>query len=322
MSLRIGVVMDPIATIKPAKDTTLALLLEAQRRGWTLVYMELGDLYLEGGAAWARQRPLAVKDDPQHWFTLEDGSEAPLTELDVILMRKDPPFDMEYIYATYILERAQFAGTLVVNRPESLRDVSEKAYTAWFPECCPPTLIARDMARLRRFVHEHGEAVIKPLDGMGGASIFRTRKDDPNLSVILETLTAHGRRFALAQRYLAAITDGDKRILLVDGQPVPYALARIPAAGEARGNLAAGGRGEGRPLTDRDYWICDQVGPTLRKKGLLFVGLDVIGDSLTEINVTSPTCVRELDRQFGLNIAGLLMDAIARQLGERSQRAP
>ena len=322
MSLRIGVVMDPIATIKPAKDTTLALLLEAQRRGWTLVYMELGDLYLESGAAWARQRPLAVKDDPQHWFALEDGSEAPLSELDVILMRKDPPFDMEYIYATYILERAQFAGTLVVNRPESLRDVSEKAYTAWFPECCPPTLIARDMARLRRFVHEHGEAVIKPLDGMGGASIFRTRKDDPNLSVILETLTAHGRRFALAQRYLAAISDGDKRILLVDGQPVPYALARIPAAGEARGNLAAGGRGEGRPLTDRDYWICDQVGPTLRKKGLLFVGLDVIGDSLTEINVTSPTCVRELDRQFGLNIAGLLMDAIERQLGERSQRAP
>ena len=322
MSLRIGVVMDPIATIKPAKDTTLALLLEAQRRGWTLVYMELGDLYLESGAAWARQRPLAVKDDPQHWFALEDGSEAPLSELDVILMRKDPPFDMEYIYATYILERAQFAGTLVVNRPESLRDVSEKAYTAWFPECCPPTLIARDMARLRRFVHEQGEAVIKPLDGMGGASIFRTRKDDPNLSVILETLTAHGRRFALAQRYLAAISDGDKRILLVDGQPVPYALARIPAAGEARGNLAAGGRGEGRPLTDRDYWICDQVGPTLRKKGLLFVGLDVIGDSLTEINVTSPTCVRELDRQFGLNIAGLLMDAIERQLGERSQRAP
>jgi len=322
MSLRIGVVMDPIATIKPAKDTTLALLLEAQRRGWTLVYMELGDLYLEGGAPWARQRLLAVKDDPTGWFTLEGGSDAPLGELDVILMRKDPPFDMEYIYATYILERAQLAGTLVVNRPESLRDVSEKAYTAWFPECCPPTLIARDMARLRRFVHEHGEAVVKPLDGMGGASIFRTRKDDPNLSVILETLTAHGHRFALAQRYLAAITDGDKRILLVDGQPVPYALARIPAAGEARGNLAAGGRGEGRPLTDRDYWICDQVGPTLRKKGLLFVGLDVIGDSLTEINVTSPTCVRELDRQYGLNIAGLLMDAIERQLGERARGAP
>jgi len=322
MSLRIGVVMDPIATIKPAKDTTLALLLEAQRRGWTLVYMELGDLYLEGGAPWARQRPLAVKDDPSGWFTLAGGSDAPLGELDVILMRKDPPFDMEYIYATYILERAQLAGTLVVNRPESLRDVSEKAYTAWFPECCPPTLIARDMARLRRFIHEQGEAVVKPLDGMGGASIFRTRKDDPNLSVILETLTAHGHRFALAQRYLAAITDGDKRILLVDGQPVPYALARIPAAGEARGNLAAGGRGEGRPLTDRDYWICDQVGPTLRKKGLLFVGLDVIGDSLTEINVTSPTCVRELDRQFGLNIAGLLMDAIERQLGERARGAP
>lgn len=322
MSLRIGVVMDPIATIKPAKDTTLALLLEAQRRGWTLVYMELGDLYLEGGAPWARQRLLAVKDDPTGWFTLEGGSDAPLGELDVILMRKDPPFDMEYIYATYILERAQLAGTLVVNRPESLRDVSEKAYTAWFPECCPPTLIARDMARLRRFVHEHGEAVVKPLDGMGGASIFRTRKDDPNLSVILETLTAHGHRFALAQRYLAAIADGDKRILLVDGQPVPYALARIPAAGEARGNLAAGGRGEGRPLTDRDYWICDQVGPTLRKKGLLFVGLDVIGDSLTEINVTSPTCVRELDRQYGLNIAGLLMDAIERQLGERARGAP
>lgn len=319
MSLRIGVVMDPIATIKPAKDTTLALLLEAQRRGWTIFYMELGDLYLIDGQPWARQRPLKVQDDLHHWFDLTPGSDVPLTELDVILMRKDPPFNMEYIYATYVLERAQLAGTLVVNRPESLRDVSEKAYTAWFPECCPPTMIARDMTRLRRFITDQGEAVIKPLDGMGGASIFRTRGDDPNLSVILETLTDHGHRFAMAQRYLAAITEGDKRILLVDGMPVPYALARIPAPGEARGNLAAGGRGEGRPLTDRDYWICDQVGPVLRKKGLLFVGLDVIGDSLTEINVTSPTCVRELDRQFGLNIAGLLMDAIERQLGPTPQ---
>ncbi|HBG30268.1 glutathione synthase [Candidatus Macondimonas diazotrophica] len=316
MSLRIGVVMDPIATIKPVKDTTLALLLEAQRRGWSILYMELGDLYLADGTPWAHQRPLTVQDSTQNWFHLAPGNDVPLGELDVILMRKDPPFNMEYIYATYILERAQLAGTLVVNRPESLRDVSEKAYTAWFADCCPPTVIARDMARLRRFVVDQGEVIVKPLDGMGGASIFRTRHDDPNLSVILETLTDHGRRFAMAQRYLPAIKDGDKRILVVDGQPVPYALARIPAAGEARGNLAAGGRGEGRPLTDRDYWICEQVGPMLRKKGLLFVGLDVIGDSLTEINVTSPTCVRELDRQYGLNIAGLLMDAIERRLGE------
>ena len=316
MSLRIGVVMDPIATIKPVKDTTLALLLEAQRRGWSILYMELGDLYLADGTPWAHQRPLTVQDSTQNWFHLAPGNDVPLGELDVILMRKDPPFNMEYIYATYILERAQLAGTLVVNRPESLRDVSEKAYTAWFADCCPPTVIARDMARLRRFVVDQGEVIVKPLDGMGGASIFRTRHDDPNLSVILETLTDHGRRFAMAQRYLPAIKDGDKRILVVDGQPVPYALARIPAAGEARGNLAAGGRGEVRPLTDRDYWICEQVGPMLRKKGLLFVGLDVIGDSLTEINVTSPTCVRELDRQYGLNIAGLLMDAIERRLGE------
>ncbi|MDY6956852.1 MAG: glutathione synthase [Pseudomonadota bacterium] len=316
MSLRIGVVMDPIATIKPVKDTTLALLLEAQRRGWSILYMELGDLYLADGTPWAHQRPLTVQDSTQNWFHLAPGNDVPLGELDVILMRKDPPFTMEYIYATYILERAQLAGTLVVNRPESLRDVSEKAYTAWFADCCPPTVIARDMARFRRFVVDQGEVIVKPLDGMGGTSIFRTRHDDPNLSVILETLTDHGRRFAMAQRYLPAIKDGDKRILVVDGQPVPYALARIPAAGEARGNLAAGGRGEGRPLTDRDYWICEQVGPMLRKKGLLFVGLDVIGDSLTEINVTSPTCVRELDRQYGLNIAGLLMDAIERRLGE------
>ena len=246
MSLRIGVVMDPIATIKPVKDTTLALLLEAQRRGWSILYMELGDLYLADGTPWAHQRPLTVQDSTQNWFHLAPGNDVPLGELDVILMRKDPPFNMEYIYATYILERAQLAGTLVVNRPESLRDVSEKAYTAWFADCCPPTVIARDMARLRRFVVDQGEVIVKPLDGMGGASIFRTRHDDPNLSVILETLTDHGRRFAMAQRYLPAIKDGDKRILVVDGQPVPYALARIPAAGEARGNLAAGGRGPSR----------------------------------------------------------------------------
>ena len=230
-------------------------------------------------------------------------------------MRKDPPFDTEYVYATYLLERAAVAGTLVVNAPDALRDVNEKAYTAWFPQCCAPTLVTRDIARLRAFVAEHREAVLKPLSGMGGASIFRVATGDPNTSVIAETLTANGTQFAMAQRFIPEISAGDKRILLVDGLPVPYAFARIPAAGESRGNLAAGGRGEGVPLSTRDRWICDQVGPALRAKGLLFVGLDVIGDFLTEINVTSPTCVRELDAAYGLNIAGALFDAIEARLG-------
>lgn len=310
MSFKLGVVMDPIGSIKPYKDTTLALLLEAQRRGCELHYFELGDLQLRDGAALGRSRRLEVRDNKQAWFTLGEEQLLPLGELDLILMRKDPPFNTEYIYATYLLERAEAAGARVVNKPQSLRDANEKAYAQFFPQCCAPTLVASDMAALRSFAREQGEIVLKPLDGMGGVSVFRLRADDPNLSVVLETLTANGTRYAMAQRYLPEIAQGDKRILLINGEPVPYALARIPQPGETRGNLAAGGRGEGRQLTERDRWICAQLGPALREKGLLFVGLDVIGDYLTEINVTSPTCLRELDKLYELNIAGTFFDAL------------
>ena len=310
MSRRLGVVMDPIQTIKPYKDTSLALLLEAQSRGWELGYMEMSDLRLRDGVAEANSRPLAVRDDNEDWFTLGESSSAPLADFDVILMRKDPPFDTEFVYATYLLELAEKAGSQVINRPASLRDANEKIYAQHFPQCCAPTLVARDMAALRSFVLEQGEAVIKPLDGMGGASIFKVASNDSNLSVILETLTEHGQRYAMAQRYVPEISAGDKRILMINGEPVPYALARIPAAGESRGNLAAGGRGEGVALSERDRWICNEVGASLREKGLLFVGLDVIGDYLTEINVTSPTCLRELDSLYGLNIAAQLFDVI------------
>ena len=310
MSLKLGIVMDPINQIKIHKDTSFAMLLEAQSRGYELHYMELGDLYLRDGRTFARLRRLSVQRDEHAWFQFDGAAETPLDELDVILMRKDPPFDQEYIYATYLLECAESRGVHVVNKPRSLRDANEKLFTAWFTQCCAPTLVAREAATLRGFLREQGEIVLKPLDGMGGASIFRVAENDPNLSVILETMTQHNSRFVMAQRYLPEIVDGDKRILVINGEAVPYALARIPALGESRGNLAAGGRAEGRPLTQRDRWIAEQVGPELRARGLAFAGLDVIGDYLTEINVTSPTCVQELDRQFGLNISALLMDYI------------
>lgn len=314
--IRIGVVMDPITTITVKKDTTLALLLAAQARGWQLHYFEQRDLYLRDGQAFGRSRLLSVEDDASHWFTFAANSEQdlPLAELDVILMRKDPPFDTEYIYTTYLLERAEAAGVLVVNRPQSLRDANEKLYTAVFPQCCPPTLVSRDHQRLKAFLAEHGDIIVKPPEGMGGTKIFRLRSGDPNTNVILETLTEYEQRFVIAQRYIPEISAGDKRILLINGEPVPYALARMAAAGETRANLAAGGHGVGVELSQRDRWICAQVGPTLRERGLLFVGLDVIGDYLTEINVTSPTCVRELDAHYGLNIGEQLMAAIAERL--------
>lgn len=318
--ISLGVVMDPIEAIHYQKDSTLAMLLAASARGWRLHYFELADLYLRDGVAFGRARRLEVFADAQRWFALGEAEDIPLGSLDVILMRKDPPFDMEYIYATYLLELAEQAGARVVNRAQSLRDANEKLFTAWFPQCTPPTLVSRDMVRLRAFINEQEQTVLKPLDGMGGASIFITHPHDPNASVIIETLTQNGQRQAMAQRYLPEITQGDKRILLIDGEPVPYALARIPAKGELRGNLAAGGRGEGVPLSDRDRWICAQLAPRLRAMGLLFVGIDVIGDYLTEINVTSPTCIRELDAQFDLDIGGQLMDAIARNL-QRPQGA-
>jgi glutathione synthase len=304
--------MDPIGHIKPYKDTTLAMLLAAQARGWRLLYMEQRDLYLVQGDARARRRELKVRDDNHDWFELGQEHDGPLAgALDAILMRKDPPFDMEYVYTTYILERAEAAGVKVVNRPQALRDANEKAYTAWFPQCCPPTLIDSDMGRMRAFLKEHKKIVVKPLEGMGGTMIFVLEEGDANTSVILETLTHYGSRLAVAQKYLPEIKAGDKRILLIDGEPVPYALARVPAPGESRGNLAAGGSGVGVALSERDRWIAAQVGPALREKGLMFVGLDVIGDFLTEINVTSPTCVRELDALYKLDIAGQFMDKLA-----------
>lgn len=310
MSRRIGIVMDPISAIHVKKDSSFAMLLAAQAKGWTIQYMEQQDLYLNQGNVMASMRDLQVTDSTDDWYQLGNSTTRPLSDLDVILMRKDPPFDMEYIYSTYLLEQAQAQGVLVVNHPQSLRDANEKLFTAWFPQCCPPTLVTRKKQLMREFQEQHGDIIIKPLDGMGGASVFKVSRGDPNFSVIVETLTEQYKKSVMVQQYLPAIKDGDKRILLIDGKPVPYALARIPAAGETRGNLAAGGRGEGRPLTDRDRWICQQVGPKLREKGLLFVGLDVIGDYLTEINVTSPTCLRELDQQFNLDIAGDLMNCI------------
>ncbi|UVL62055.1 glutathione synthase [Pseudomonas sp. B21-032] len=317
MSVRLGIVMDPIARISYKKDSSLAMLLAAQERGWSLFYMEQQDLYQGAGQARARMRPLKVFADPEHWFELDAEQDSALSELDVILMRKDPPFDMEFVYSTYLLEQAEAAGVLVVNRPQSLRDCNEKLFATLFPQCTPPTLVSRRADILREFVNQQGDTILKPLDGMGGTSIFRHRPGDPNLSVILETLTGNGTQQIMAQGYLPAIKDGDKRILMIDGEPVPYCLARIPASGETRGNLAAGGRGEARPLTDRDRWIAEQVGPTLREKGLLFVGLDVIGEHLTEINVTSPTCIREIDNAFGTQIGVQLMDAIDRKLKAR-----
>ena len=314
--LNVAVVMDPIEDIKPAKDTTLAMMLAARRRGWTLSYLELGHLWLRDGVAWGRARPVEVRDDPRDWFTLGEPAERRLGEFDAILMRKDPPFDTEYIYSTYVLERAEAAGALVVNRPQGLRDMNEKVYTAWFPECCAPTLITRDMADMHAFLREHGRAVCKPLYGMGGRSIFVLDAGDKNASVVFETLTEYGTRYAIVQRYIPDIvTTGDSRVILVDGEPVPYALARIPSAADNRGNLAAGAKGVGRPLNDRDRWLADRIGPALRERGMLFVGLDVIGGFVTEINVTSPTGVRELGKQFGIDIADQLMGAIARRRG-------
>jgi glutathione synthase len=320
--LSVGVVMDPIESINPKKDSTLAMLLEASRRGAEIHYMLQGDLRLESGEAFARTRALTVRDDLERWFSLGAERDLRLGDLDVILMRKDPPFDMEYIYTSYVLDRAAAAGALVVNAPQSLRDMNEKAYTAWFPECVPPTLITRSMERIRAFLKEHRRIVVKPLDAMGGRSIFAVADGDKNTNVIVETLTDYGRRFAVAQVFIPEITEGDKRILLVDGEPVPYALARVPAADDFRGNLVMGARGEGRELTERDSFICSRVGPVLRERGVLFAGLDVIGDYLTEINVTSPTGIRELDRRFGLNIAGLLFDAIEARLRSRAGVAP
>lgn len=314
MTIKLGVIMDPIGSINYKKDSTLAMLLEAQSRGYQLFYMQQADLLVIDNRPQANMRPLTVKADADNWFALGEVQIRPLAELDTILMRKDPPFDMDYIYSTYLLELAEKQGVLVVNRAQSLRDANEKLYTLQFPECTPPTLISCNKQQLRNFVEQQEDIILKPLDGMGGASIFRVQKDDANTNVIIETLTHHGKRLIMAQRYIPEITQGDKRILLIDGEAVPYALARIPAKGETRANLATGGEGVGVELTERDRWICAQVAPALREKGLLFVGIDVIGDYLTEINVTSPTCIRELDGFYDLNISAKLFDRIEARL--------
>lgn len=312
--LRIGIVMDPIEGIKPAKDSTLAMMLAAQKRGHELFYLEQRDLWLRDGVAWGRAHPVEVRDDYEDWATLGAEHIKRLSTLDVILMRKDPPFDMEYIYTTYILERAEAEGVLVVNKPAGLRDMNEKVYTAWFPQCCAPTLITRDMGDMHAFLKEHHQIVCKPLHGMGGRSIFVIREGDKNANVIFETMTNYGSQFAIVQKYLPEIVEtGDSRILIIDGEPAPYALARIPSASDNRGNLAAGAQGKGRELNDRDRWLVSQIGPALRERGMLFVGIDVIGGYVTEINVTSPTGIRELDKQFNCDIATLLIDAIEKR---------
>ncbi len=313
--MKLGVIMDPVEGINVKKDSTLAMLLAAQKRGWDIQYMELEDVYVEDGNAMCRRRSLEVRDDLESWFSLGDSTISTLGELDVVLMRKDPPFDMEYIYVTYILELAQQQGALVVNNPASLRDANEKMFITHFPQCIVPTLVSRDPALLREFVAKHGDSVFKPLDGMGGSSIFQVRPGDLNMNVIIESLSDYGKNFVMAQRFIPDIDKGDKRILLIDGQPVDYALARVPPAGEFRGNLAAGGQGVGVELSERDRWICEQVAPVVKEKGLIFVGLDVIGDYLTEINVTSPTCIRELDKIYDIDIGSMLMDCIEVKLG-------
>ncbi|GHG69770.1 glutathione synthetase [Alishewanella longhuensis] len=317
-AIKLGIVMDPISQINIKKDSSFAMLLQAQERGYEIHYMEMADLYLLQGQARARSKILKVQQDYQRWYQFDTEQDIALSDLQVILMRKDPPFDTEYIYATYMLERAEDAGTLIINKPQSLRDANEKLYTSWFSHYTPKTLVSRDASRLKAFYQQEQDVILKPLDGMGGASIFRLKPDDANVSVIIETLTEHGQRYAMAQRFIPEIKDGDKRILVVDGEPVPYCLARIPASGETRGNLAAGGRGEARPLSDSDWAIARAIGPTLKAKGLIFVGLDVIGDKLTEINVTSPTCIREIEAAFPVSITGMLFDAIEQRLATRS----
>ncbi len=310
--MKLAVVMDPIGSIKPYKDSSFAMLLAAQRRGWACWYLELGDLSVRDGRAYGHARRVEVRDNTSDWFTLSEPTLLPLGELDILLMRKDPPFDARYLHATQILALAEREGTLVANRPAALQAVNEKLFATHFPDCIPPTLVSSREEDIRAFLDTHSEIVLKPLDVMGGQGVFRLARGDMNLRTAVELLTQGGQQWIMAQKFLPAVAEGDKRILMIDGAPVPYALARIPPSGEFRANLAAGGRGVGVELTARDRWLCERIGPTLRAMGLYFAGLDVIGDHVTEINVTSPTCIRELDACFGLDIAGDLLDVLAR----------
>lgn len=317
MGTSLGVIMDPIQSISFTKDSTLAILLAAQAQGFDLFYMEQCDLYIDNSGPKARLRPLKVFNDSDKWFELGNSRDAALEEMDVLIMRKDPPFDSEFIYSTYILEAAERRGSLVVNKPQSLRDCNEKVFATEFPQCVPPLLVSRDQARLKGFLAEHQDVVYKPLDGMGGTSIFRVKEGDQNLNVILETVTQYGTETIMAQKFMPQISQGDKRILVVDGEIIPFCLARIPTGSDFRGNLAAGGRGVVQPLSERDMWIAQQIAPTLKQRGLVFVGLDVIGDYLTEINVTSPTCIREIDNAEDTKIGERLIKAISARLDQK-----
>lgn len=314
MTIRVGVVMDPIEHINIATDATFAMLLELERRGWEYFYLRVNDLFLQEGMVFAQARKIKVHDNNKHWVDFLVTKTLPLHELDVILMRKDPPFNINYIYTTYLLEQVERQGVLVVNKPQSLRDANEKLFTSWFAECCPPTLVGSNMGLHREFLDKYQEIILKPLDSMQGTQVFYVRAGDPNLGVILETLTQFGKVPIMAQQFIPEVTQGDKRILMINGEPVPYVLARIPQGAEIRASDRVGGVSCGRELTAHDKWICERVGSTLRAKGLYFVGLDVIGDYLTEINVTSPACVRELDDIYNINISAQLMDFIATKL--------
>ena len=311
---KLGVIMDPIGSIKPWKDSSFAMMLEAQMRGWDIFYLRINDIYMDSSVSFGRYQRITVTDNNEQWFDVIDSGHCRLDSLDTILMRKDPPFDLEYIYCTYLLEQAEENGTLIVNKPSSLRDCNEKLFTRSFPQCCVETRISRDAELLVDFINQHQDCIVKPLDGMGGQSIFRVKAGDNNTNVILETVTKLGTSQTMVQRYIPEISEGDKRILLIDGVAVPYALARLPAAGENRGNIAAGASTRGQPISQRDQWLCDQIGPELRRRGLIFVGIDVIGDYITEINVTSPTCIRELDHEFDLNISADLFNCIEQRL--------
>ncbi|WWP02246.1 MAG: glutathione synthase [Candidatus Dasytiphilus stammeri] len=312
--IKLGIVMDPIHTINIKKDTTFAILLQAQQRYYDIFYMEMHDLYILEGIAYARTRKLQVKDDINGWFSFGVEQHITLDYLDVIIMRKNPPFDTELIYATYILELAENKGTLIINKPQSLRDCNEKIFINWFPDFIIDTLVTRNAHQIIDFWKKHGDIILKPLDSMGGHLIFKITKNDPNLSVIIEILTNYGNRYCMVQKFIPDISQGDKRIFIIDGQPIPYCLARIPLPGEIRGNLMAGGHGKVQSLSSKDWEIAHYVSPILQKKGLLFVGLDIIGDKLTEINITSPTCVREIEAECTISITGMFLDIIEKRL--------
>ena len=314
MHYTVGVIMDPIAAIKPHKDTSFAMMLEAQRRGATVLYFELKDLYLDNGKPMGRGKRVTVIDRAEDFYAIEDEQTLCLGDVDVLLMRKDPPFDGEFLYATQILSLAQDAGALVVNNPQALRDYNEKLFTSYFPEHIPHTLVTNNPTLVREFHATHKDIICKPLDGMGGASIFRVKPDGNNLGVIIETLTQLGQRYMMVQEYLPEIKDGDKRVLIVDGEVIPSCLARLPTKGETRGNLAAGGTGRPQPISASDRALANAISPTLKANNIMFVGLDVIGNKITEINITSPTCVREIEGHYNINIMAMLFDAIEKRL--------